>query len=88
MNTPADLGPTMKLTKTEEAVLAKVRDANSRGALLGLGTSPTAANYSTKEKRFVKRLADAGILVWVWTREHGAGWALSDSADRFRSGEG
>lgn len=77
--TPARVWHPLFMTKTEENILVRVRDINGRGALAGLGTSPTNTEYKNPEFRFVKRLADAGLIVWVpWTSKYGAGWAIPE----------
>jgi hypothetical protein len=66
-----------KLTKSEIAIISKVKSGNAQGALVGLGTDPTQPSFSEPEYRFVKRLYEAKKIVWVtWSKDLGAGWAL------------
>ena len=65
------------MTKTEEKILSCVKDANKFGYLAGLVASPNDPSYHTRQYRFVKRLHEAGKIVWVdWTPKMGSGWAL------------
>lgn len=74
----------MKRTKTEEALLARVAMNNRVGALSGLATSPKDASWSDAKHRFIRRLYEAGLLLWVpWTAALGAGWAVPEFKDRF-----
>lgn len=67
------------MTKSEQKILTRVAGINDKGALAGLGTKPTSSDYQLPAHRFVKRLADAGKIMWVeWTPELGAGWAIAD----------
>ncbi len=72
----------MTVTKTEQAIIEKVRHANTLGALAGLGVSPDELNAPSftssaiKDFRFVKRLYDAGKLCWQPYCKLGAGWIL------------
>ena len=71
------------MTKTEQTILDKVGHINKAGALCGLGVSPQDPKYNNREFRFVKRLADAGKIVWVpYNAKHGAGWALPENVER------
>lgn len=75
----------MKLTKTEQAILAEVRGANCRGALMGLGIHPEDADFGVGKSRFVKRMYEAGVLAYVkWTPRHGSGWALPEYVSKFQ----
>lgn len=66
------------MTKTEQSILARVRDVNDRGALRGLGVSPHDAHYVSPQWRFVRRLCEAGQIRYVdWTPKLGAGWLLA-----------
>lgn len=61
-----------KLTKREQSILDKVRHANELGALAGL----------PGEDKFVRRLADAGDIIYV-DRTHvglGKGWVAKDGS--------
>ena len=79
------------MTKSEQKILDKVRYCNEQGALAGLYTSPeefqtpegsplpTGRSSAHKDFRFVKRLYEAGKI--VWNPHHpklGAGWTLPE----------
>jgi hypothetical protein len=65
------------MTKSEARIIEKVRSANAHRALAGLGTSPTSDNFNNKEHRFVKRLYEAKLIIWVpYHSDLGSGWAL------------
>lgn len=65
-------------TKTEQGILDRVQSVNDRGSLAGLDTSPDESKYNLHAFRFVKRLADAGLIVWIeWGPVLGAGWLLA-----------
>lgn len=73
------------MTQAKTKIIATVTKANSVGALSGLRVMPSDANYSGREFRFVKRLADAGAIVWVeWTKKFGAGWAMAENVEKFK----
>lgn len=72
------------LTKSELEILDTVKTANRQGALAGLGTTPKEDSFQSKRYRFVKRLFDAGSIVYVeYTGKYGAGWALPEYVDSF-----
>lgn len=65
------------MTKAELEILRKIREANDMGAVKGLGVQPTDPDFSSKEHRFIKRLYDAGEILWSgYTYKLGAGWIL------------
>lgn len=65
-------------TKTEQGILDRVQSVNDRGSLAGLSVAPDEPQYSLPAFRFVKRLADAGLIVWIeWGPVLGAGWLLA-----------
>ncbi len=73
------------VTKSEQRILDKVRHCNELGALAGLYVSPeqfqepSMASSAHKDFRFVKRLYDAGKIVWhPYHTKLGAGWALPE----------
>ena len=73
----------MKRTKKEDAILARVGDVNSRMTLCGLA-EPAKPDFHSKENRFVKRLAEAGLIVFVeYTPKYGSGWALPENVEKF-----
>lgn len=55
----------MKTSKTEQKIIDTVRSANDLGALAGLA-----------DDKFVSRLAEAGMIVYVKSTSIGAGWAI------------
>lgn len=72
------------MTKTEQALLAKVRAANMLGALAGLSTSPESSNFETPKNRFIRRLHTRGDLVWMpFSVKFGAGWVVRDLVEHF-----
>ncbi len=74
----------MKLTKTEQNILGTIGFTNGRFALAAVGTNPNSANYYDRANRFIKRLADAGLIVWMpYSDKFGAGWALRDQVEVF-----
>jgi hypothetical protein len=74
------------MTKSEEKILDGIRRAHAINGLRGLGTSPADANWNDNEHRFVRRLYEAGKIVWVpYSSQHGAGWALPEFAVKLAS---
>ncbi|MFA5053455.1 MAG: hypothetical protein WC565_05315 [Parcubacteria group bacterium] len=72
------------MTKTE-GILDRVKTVNGRGDLAGLGTSPTNPNFGTRKFRFIKRLYERGVIVWVkYTPKYGAGWATPETRGIFK----
>lgn len=70
------------MTKAEEKILQMVRKANEYNCLCGLGTSP--GEYMTHEHRFVRRLHEKGLIVWVEaSKKYGKAWALAENAHKF-----
>lgn len=63
------------MTKAEETILARVRAINEAGKLAWLGTSPNDPNFAFPDARFIKRLYEAGLLVWY---PYGPGWAVAE----------
>ena len=65
------------MTRSEATILRRVQEVNDRGGLKGLLTDPKDTNFSDYEHRFVKRLYDAGEILWVdYNPKLGAGWIL------------
>jgi hypothetical protein len=65
------------MTKAETTILRRVQEVNDRGGLKGLCTDPHASNFTAHEHRFVKRLYEAGEILWVdYNPKLGAGWIL------------
>ncbi len=74
----------MSRTKAEQKILDNVEFANSRGALAGHGTDPEDPKYTDRANRFIKRLADAGLIVWMpYSDKFGAGWAMKEQVQVF-----
>lgn len=75
----------LKLTKSEQEILERVRKANNNHhALKGLGICPSDQDWNDREYRFVKRLADRGLIVWVESpKKHGKGWCVPELAANF-----
>lgn len=70
------------MTKAEQKILAKVREANERGALAGLEWCP--GDTVARSVRFVIRLNDSGALVWMpWSKKFGSGWAVREFVEKF-----
>lgn len=66
-----------KLTKSETKILERVKYINEHGGLAGLAVAPNEPLYLLKKHRFIRRLAEKGLIEWVpWTKEKGAGWRI------------
>jgi hypothetical protein len=76
---------TLKLTKSEQEILEKVRKANSAShALHGLCICPSDPEWNDREHRFVKRLSDRGLIVWVESpKKYGKGWCVPELVANF-----
>lgn len=72
------------MTKTEQAILDRVREINNRDALAGLGTAPGDRDFTNRKNRFVKRLYESKAIVWVCSRSLGMGWAVPELASKFQ----
>lgn len=74
------------MTKAEAQTLARIRAHNDEGRLAWLGTSPDDPNFAFPDSRWLKRLFEAGLVVWFpHTPEYGSGWAIREIAQRFRA---
>jgi hypothetical protein len=67
------------MTKAETKIIEYVRKANACGTFAGLRTSPTDSSYRSHEFRFLRRLHENGLIVWVETKKRGSGWSLPDT---------
>jgi hypothetical protein len=66
------------LTKTEAKILELVKNGSSSGYLVGLATDPTCSDYTEKKHRFIKSLADRGLILYIRTSILGSGWVIRD----------
>ena len=75
----------MKFTKTETEILKRVVRVNKLGILCGLGIHPDEEEFNSPQYRFVKRLYDKGLIVFVpWNAKDGAGWVTPETKSLFQ----